>query len=346
MATVLRFEDFVKENQVFDRLFNDNSTFELTNENKTILYKTILENCILDLNESRSLERILNEETLYEGLFKKIADKTKDILSKVSDELKKAGKEFITDLTNDSKKAANASKDDLIGKVKNMGSKTKDSLVDEAKSVSETFNFYTKFATNGIADLAQKAYQQTFKVIQSEDKNNENYSIYDDAVFYALIETIKYNKYTLKELNKNIDDSLIYLNEHSLNESNDEHHGVDIPFISSIKKFLQKAPIFKQLKQLEEKATDIAKNTLHKASVFAKALGGPGVFEFVVLATLIGAVTEVTVKTALKTGIVYLIPGIGAILGVIKSIALGITVVAVIQHILKDDEGHDKDKEH
>lgn len=150
MATVLRFEDFVKENQIFDRLFNDNSTFELTNENKIILYKTILENCVLDLNESRSLERFLNEETLYEGLFKKIADKTKDILSKVSGELKKAGKEFITELTNESKKAANASKDDLIGKVKSMGSKTKDSLVDEAKSVSETFNFYTKFATNGI----------------------------------------------------------------------------------------------------------------------------------------------------------------------------------------------------
>lgn len=346
MATqVLKFEQFIKENEMFNTMFNDNTTFNFTNESKKVLYKTILENCTLDLNESRNLERIINEETLYEGLFSKIADKTKEILVKVSDELKKAGKEFITELTNDCKKATSTSSKDLVSKVGNMGSKTKKSLKDEAKNISSTFSFYSKFATNGIAKMAETAYQQAFKIIKNEDgdddKSNENFSMYNDAVFFALIETIKQNKYTLKDLNKNLDDSLFYLSENNLNEN---EHGVKIPFLSSIVKFLQKAPIFKQLAQLEEKAAKITKNTLHKASVFCKTLGGPGVFEFLVISTLVGAVVEFTIKTELKHAIVVLIPGVGSILGVIKTVALGLTIVATIQHLLKDGDDEHGDK--
>lgn len=332
----LTFNEFINENEFFKVLSNDKK-FVFKDYHKKALYEAISQHCNLTLQESILLNKIINEnEDIFEGIFSNIMDKAKEILAKVTDTLKEAGKEFLDGIVGDAKKLMGGhGKKAVIEKVTTMGTSTAESLKDEIVAIKDTFGYYVKFFTGGILKFAQEAFSQAFKGIKKEES-----VFYDDLAVYAVLETIKNGNYTLEQLDKELTETLAYLENHKLYES-DDHHGVNIPFLSTIKTFLQKAPIFKHLGQLEAKATKIAENVLHAGSMFCKELGGPGTYEFAVLAVLVGAVTEITIKTGIKSAISFIFPPLTPILATVKAIALGITIVAVVEHILKDgSHGH------
>ena len=119
-----------------------------------------------------------------------------------------------------------------------------------------------------------------------------------------------------------------------------------IPFISAIAHKLHDFPPFSLLHKAAAAAEKMGKNALDKTSAFlSEVTSSIHPLEFVVLPVFIGLVVEYKIEHLSVEGLLHLIPGIGTFVHMLSTIALVLSIITVIEAVIKmkgDHEGHEE----
>ena len=149
-------------------------------------------------------------------------------------------------------------------------------------------------------------------------------------------------------LTENVNEAILS-GELDLNDLVNEGGTVKIPFVSSIAKKLNKIPPFKTLYGVKNAAKDIVGSGLEKFSGYAtEVAGAPGPYKFIALATIIGIIVEMEVKGAFKSLLKFAlhgIPFVGTVISWAATIAKYLAYIAIIETILAEAQGEEKEPE-
>jgi ElaB/YqjD/DUF883 family membrane-anchored ribosome-binding protein len=290
----------------------------------------------------------LNEENLFQKAKAKFdqavqiaKEKGKQALSDAQEKIIKIGgnianvikliveklKEWITGLWNGAtafyQKAAGAKTAELKDKIEKSGKEYKNMLVNEIKDFKTMAGAVGKWATSGfVKDTAKAA------MVASKEETNESI-LFELAVMSAINEAVIAGELNFTEF---------------VNEGGDHGEGHGIPFVSAIAHKMHHVPPFNLLDKVKQGAEKIAGGALNKISYYAtKLAGAPGPYEFVAVASLIGIFAEVKFKGAAKHALLHAVPGLGTIASIISYIAMGLAVVAVVETLMKKEEGGKED---
>jgi hypothetical protein len=317
---VLTFEQFVSENQSYNK--------------KQDLLKGIILNVAESLEERAFVELLieenffsadsLNEESLVDKMKKKydsavaiMKDKGKAALSDAQEKIVKLGgnimtvikmiaqkvSAFLKDAWNSARSAAETAvsktKSEIEDKVKSVKDKT--NLDDEVKGFKALAKGGVTWALTGFPKELAKAEMQASKV--------------EEALEIFLLESAL-------EISK--EEGFLDLFE---------SEGEGIPFLSAIAHKIAEFPPFNALHKIEATVAKTAKNALDRASIFFNEVAGTPIVKFVILPTIIGVAAEYMVKKS-TVGILAPIPGIGTVAALLGTVALGLSVITIIESVI------------
>ena len=292
----------------------------------------------------------LENDALYENLFKKakeklaaakktLADKGKKALSDTQEmilaiggdiakvikmaveAIAKACKEAFNMAAAAAKKAAEKSKAEIKKSIESM--KDKNKLSEEIKNGKAMLGAMKAWVMGGF-------HKEAAKGMQTAAKQDEGFSQY--AMELALYKSIN---------------EAVVSGDLDFTDLVNEAGGAKIPFISSIAAKLNKVPPFKQLYAVKNKVKDVVGNALEKFSIWAtEVAGAPGPYKFVALATIIGIIVEMEVKgigkKLLKVAF-HAIPFAGTIISWAATVAKYLAYIAIIETLLAEVSGGEKD---
>lgn len=293
----------------------------------------------------------MDEDEIYENLFKKAKEKfdaavqtakekgkkalsdAQEVILKIGGDIGKLIKLVVENIASAAKKAydmtaaaakkaASAKTSDLKAKIGGM--KDKNSLAIEIKNAKAMLGAMKGWVMGGFSKEAAGAMQTAAKQEESFSSNTLELALY-----------------------KSINEAIVS-GELDFTTMVNEGGGAKIPFISTIAAKLNKIPPFKQLYAVKNKVKDFVGNALEKFSVWAtEAAGAPGPYKFVALATLIGIIVEMEVKGVgkklLKTAF-HAIPFAGTIIVWAAEVAKYLAYIAIIETILAEVQGGEKEE--
>lgn len=243
------------------------------------------------------------------GILKKIVGGIKEAFNKLISMAKSAGGKVKAKLTEAFTKELERTKNINDEQVKKENIKSLARDVGNAKKVS---THSIKWVTG---DMAKQAALATKKVADEEvpgtgeiketTKESRSYrnftTMLESSLYEAMTEMMKKGELPLSEVEKEVElmekelskmDNLDALFE----GGKDGQQMAQIPFLSKIAEMVNKVPPFSTLKKIKEGAAKVAGGVLNGMSYFAtKAMGAPGPYKFVMLATFIGLAFEVLV---------------------------------------------------
>ena len=291
----------------------------------------------------------LENDVLYENLFKKAKEKLADAKKTLADKGKKAlsdTQEMILAIGGDVAKVIKMAVEAIAKACKeafNMAAaaakKAAEKSIAEIKKSIESMNDKNKISEEikyAKAMLgAMKAWvmggfhKEAAKGMQAAAKQEEGFSQYamELALYKSINEAVVSGDLDFTDL---------------VNEA-----GAKIPFISSIAAKLNKVPPFKQLYAVKNKVKDVVGNALEKFSIWAtEVAGAPGPYKFIALATIIGIIVEMEVKgigkSLLKVAF-HAIPFAGTIISWAATVAKYLAYIAIIETLLAEVSGGEKD---
>jgi len=292
----------------------------------------------------------IESDALYENLFDKakekfaavkqtLADKGKNALSdgqkmilKIGGDITKiikaaieaiakACKEAFDMATAAAKKAAEKSKAEIKKSIESM--KDKNKLSEEIKNGKAMLGAMKAWVMGGF-------HKEAAKGMQSVAKQDEGFSQY--AMELALYKSIN---------------EAVVSGDLDFTDLVNEAGGAKIPFLSTIAAKLNKVPPFKQLYAVKNKVKDAVGGALEKFSIWAtEVAGAPGPYKFIAISTIIGVIVEMEVKgigkNLLKAAF-HTIPFVGTIISFAASTAKYLAYIAIIETLLAEISGEEKE---
>lgn len=301
--------------------FISSNEYSIYNIDELELIVTMIFTQINKLDESIKKDIYYNWNIINEGIF----DKVKNIANNYRQKLFKIGET----LKDESKKAWDSIKKNVkraITMMKSVIEKIKDDL---KKIRNYCDNKLEKLLTNS------KTFVEKTKELDWTNLDNEIKSLYD---FTKWVSNNFYNNIIIS-----IKNSMIGLftkkDEHVVLESfifeNDEQEGISSPLdlFRKMIGFIDKIPPFSWLHSIAENSTKLIEKSIEILNNMVKSFGGPALI-IPTITSLIGIAVEIGIHSLTEAGILYLAPGVGEILHGLAIVAIFISSIHAMNHII------------
>ena len=242
------------------------------------------------------------------GILKKIVGGIKEAFNKIISLAKSAGGKVKAELTEKFTKELEKTKKENDEQVKKENIKSLARDVGNAKKVSA---HSIKWATGDLPKIAAKTTKEVadeevpgtgeIKETPKESRSYRNFTtMLESGLYEAMTEMMKKGELELGTVEEEVELMEKQLNEMDIDAllegGKDGQQMAKIPFLSKIAEMCNKIPPFSTLKKIKEGSAKVAGGVLNGMSYFAtKAMGAPGPYKFVFLATFIGLAFEVLV---------------------------------------------------
>ena len=221
---------------------------------------------------------------------------------------------FVNDVTEDS--TTSSAKEQIEQAAKKSGVKLKEDSVAIKDIVVGTPKLLNP---KSIGDKIEDDLEKVSADVEDKELEvvKESMSAYTIAAF---AEAVKHH--TKEEIMEALD----VLN--SLNEEDHSHSHFNIPFVSTLTKFLEKFPPFSWLKSFIDYAASHANDTLtYISNMMAKKGAVSKAVEFTVIGTIFALFVEDILKHQAKHAILHLVPPVGWVVSFLGMVASGIWIV-------------------
>lgn len=333
---LLDYNSFLLEKQLVesrrDLLMNIFNQFEdikpVMHEAKVLVESGVFDEVFDMINEENLIDRMKDK---FDRAVEVAKEKGKSALTDMQSNILKLGgkignviKMMVTELKNwinetfQSAKAtytkfAKSKEKEIKNALESAGEGTKNLIVKEIQQLKKVSTSVVSWMTGGLVKNVAKGSEQVVK----QDIKESLDAMFELAVLESINEAIITGKLDFTQV---------------------VEEGGGIPFVSTIAHELHNIPPFDILNKIKEKAADKTGTILNKLSLYATEFAGaPGPFEFVALATLVGILTEVTLKHTVKHALVASIPGIGVFSSIISNTAMALAVVGIVETLIKTD---------
>jgi hypothetical protein len=334
----------------------DYRTFVAENTNSLNVKQSLLQQIMLNVAESadeKDFVQILIESNFYFDLESLNEESLKDKMKRKYDE--------IVDIA---KKKGKAALSDTQEKIMKLGG----NIVNVVKMIAEKVSQFIKAAWDKARTIAATATSKTKEELIEKAKSIKDKHLLSNEVGHFkdmakagvtwIVNGFPKQLATAEMKAVNTDESFnteeleIFLLESVLEISEKENlielmeSEGGIPFISAIAHKLHDFPPFSLLHKASSAAEKAGKNALNKASAFlSEVTGSISPLEFVVLPVFIGLAVESKVEHISVEGILHLIPGIGTLVHILSTIALGLSIIAMIESVIKMEKEYKHDHE-
>jgi hypothetical protein len=295
----------LNENELYEALVLEWSLIDKIKDTAVKIKNKVKDGAAAAMTKTQELVKSIGGK--IGGILKKIVGGIKEAFNKLVSMTKAAGGKVKAKLTEVFTKELEKTKKENDEQVKKENIKSLARDVGNAKKVSA---HSIKWATGDLPKVAAKATQKVadeevpgtgeIKETPKESRSYRNFTtMLESSLYEAMTEMMKKGELPLDKVEEEVELMEKELNKMDnldalLEGGKDGQQMAKIPFLSRIAAMVNKIPPFSVLKKVKEDAAAIAGGVLNGLSYFAtKAMGAPGPYKFVFLATFIGLAFEV-----------------------------------------------------